>query len=255
MKKILLLMTTIIILRATFSTAQAKEITWVKANGQASLPILMYHSVDSVEGNALCVPKEQLEAEMAWLKHNGYYTLTPTEAIRVLTKNEVPKDKKIVWITFDDGYENNYTQAFPIMKKYHLNATINVITSKINTGGMLSTAQIKKMQASKLISFESHTVQHTDLTTLTLEQQQKEALDSKAALKKEFKIDSQSYCYPAGQYNEDSRISAKQAGYQIALTTNEGWASAADGLYDLKRVRIPAGMPLDVFSQELENYY
>ncbi len=251
MKKLLCLITLIIGL-GTFSTVQAKKVTWVKAQGEASFPILMYHSIDNVPGNGLCVPKEQLEEEMAWLHKNDYYTLTPKQAIRVLTKNEVPKDKKIVWITFDDGYANNYTVALPILKKYKLKATVNMITSSMNTNGMLTTDQIKKMQKTKLISFESHTVRHVDLRTLTPEQQDNEAVDSKRTLQKDFGINSRSYCYPAGRYNDYSKVAAKNAGYKVALTTQPGWAKASDGLYDLKRVRIPAQMTLDSFIESVE---
>lgn len=178
----------------------------------------MYHSIDNVPGNGLCVPK----------------------------------DKKIVWITFDDGYANNYTAALPILKKYKLKATVNMITSSINTNGMLTTDQIKKMQKTKLISFESHTVRHTDLRTLTSEQQDSEAVESKKTLQRDFGISSRSYCYPAGRYNDYSKVAAENAGYKVALTTQPGWAKASDGLYNLKRVRIPAQMTLDSFIESVE---
>jgi len=83
---------------------------WEKSNAPVNLPILMYHSVENKPGNGLCVPPEQLEQQLKYLHEQGYYTVTPAEAYKILVQNKVPKKhKKLVIVTFDDGYENNYT--------------------------------------------------------------------------------------------------------------------------------------------------
>ena len=104
------------------SSHHRKEHThWKKVTAPVSFPILMYHSIANIPGNSLCLPPEQFEHQMELLHKEGYYTLTPNEAYRVLTRQEVPvgKENKIVFITFDDGYENNYSSAYPILKNWY----------------------------------------------------------------------------------------------------------------------------------------
>ena len=93
----------------------------------------MYHSVhilaESEAANAnLIVDPETFESQLKAPRNAGYYTLTPEEAYRILVKNEVPKGKKFVWLTFDDGVEDFYTIVYPLLKKYKMTATNNIIT-------------------------------------------------------------------------------------------------------------------------------
>ncbi|MDQ2233961.1 polysaccharide deacetylase family protein [Ligilactobacillus animalis] len=104
---------------------------------------------------------------MKYLHEQDYYTVTPAEAYKILAQNKVPKKhKKLVMVTFDDGYENNYTAAYPLLKKYHIHATIGLITSKVDTQGMLTLKQVKEMKKSKWVSFVSHTQNHQELNRL-----------------------------------------------------------------------------------------
>lgn len=64
---------------------------WEKSNAPVNLPILMYHSVENKPGNGLCVPPEQLEQQLKYLHEQGYYTVTPAEAYKILVQNKVPK--------------------------------------------------------------------------------------------------------------------------------------------------------------------
>lgn len=91
---------------STTPEKQEEQAKWVKSDQPIKFPILMYHHIaDVVDGNTLFVPASEFKMEMAALKKAGYYTLSPDEALRVLTTNEKPADK-IVWVTFDDGYKN-----------------------------------------------------------------------------------------------------------------------------------------------------
>ena len=105
-------------------TAVIETQNWMKQKEPVALPILMYHSISS--GNSLRVPKSEFAAHMKWLKDNDYVTLSPEEAYRVFITNSMPS-KKSVLITFDDGYTDNYTKAFPILKQYGMKATIFMI--------------------------------------------------------------------------------------------------------------------------------
>ena len=236
------------------SSHHRKEHThWKKVTTPVRFPILMYHSIANIPGNSLCLPPEQFEHQMELLHKEGYYTLTPNEVYRVLTRQEIPvgKENKIVFITFDDGYENNYSSAYPILKKLSLHATIGMITDKINTPDMLSTNELKKLCKEKLVSIASHTVSHTELNTLNTEQQLVEMANSRGLLNRSLKQNTILLIYPVGRYTPASPFIAQRAGYKFALTTKPGLANASQGLYELHRQRVIPNMSDESFNQLL----
>ncbi|MGY3765874.1 polysaccharide deacetylase family protein [Vagococcus vulneris] len=224
---------------------------WKKSEAEIAFPILMYHSLMSTnDGNTLKVPPAEFKEHMQWLKDNGYYTLTTEEAYIVLTENKAPADK-IVWVTLDDGYLNNFTDGFPVLKELSQNATINYITSKMGSSNYFNVDQMKEMKNSDLIDIESHTVSHLDLNTLSEEQIRTELTDSKNYLNKELDQETMMLCYPAGRYDERVQKIAAETGYKLALTTEPGLARKSDGMYALKRVRINPGLSGEAFGAVL----
>ena len=88
--------------------------------------VLNYHKVVD-EHMSLSVPLADFEQHMKWLKEYGYTSITPEELYEfIVNGSELPE--KPVLITFDDGYKDNYTNAYPIMKKYGFKGTIFVVT-------------------------------------------------------------------------------------------------------------------------------
>lgn len=227
------------------SVKEVKATPWLKLKQPLKLPILMYHSISS--GNQLRVPKKQFTAEMAYLKQHHYRTLTTAEAIRALTTNTVPQ-KKVVWITLDDAYKDNLTNGLPALEKYNLHATINVITGFTHKTNHLSLAQMKEMKATGHVDFASHTVQHLNLDELTTAQQKQELVKSKQWLDSQLDQNTKMLCYPAGRANATTHRLAKQSGYQIALTTQEGFATMKQGRYNLSRLRVTPGMTTATFA-------
>ncbi|HCM88346.1 MULTISPECIES: polysaccharide deacetylase family protein [Vagococcus] len=236
------------------TTSSTKEdIKWIESDTEINFPILMYHSLTEPEGNSLKVPPIEFEEHMKWLKDNGYYTLTPEEAYIVLTENKKPAEK-IVWVTLDDGYLNNYTDGFPILKKLEINATINYITSKLGSANYFDLDQMKEMSQSKYVNIESHTVSHLDLNTLEDNHIITELKDSKSWLDKELNQETALLCYPAGRYDDRVKKIAQDAGYKMAVTTEPGYAKKSDGLFGLKRVRISPGYTGEAFGQFITSY-
>lgn len=227
---------------------------WLTSEDEIKFPILMYHSLTESEGNTLKVPPYEFKEHLAWLKEEDYYMLTPEEAYLVLTENKKPAEK-IVWVTLDDGYLNNYTEGFPILKELMSHATINYITSKLGSDSYFSLDNMKEMDRSSEVSIESHTVSHLDLNTLSDEQITSELKESKEWLESELDKTISVLCYPAGRYDERVERIAEETGYQMALTTEPGLASASDGLYALKRVRVEPGMDKEAFGYYLSSYY
>jgi len=222
---------------------------WHQLKHPLRLPILMYHSIST--GNQLRVPAKQFRQEMAYLTTHHYRTLTTQEAIRALKTNSVPQ-KKVVWITLDDAYKDNLTRALPVLQANRQHATINAITGFTHKANHLSLAEMTRMQATGRIDFQSHTVRHLDLNSLSAAQQQRELVNSKAWLDQHLHQTTPMLCYPAGRADATTRRLAKQAGYEIALTTQEGYAQyRKQGRYNLARLRITPGMTTASFANLL----
>ena len=224
-------------------TSQSKTISkWKTYDEPVQIPILMYHAVHVMDpseaSNAnLIIDPDLFEAQIKALSKAGYYFLTPEEAYKAFTENALPA-KKVVWLTFDDGNEDFYTIAYPILKKYKAKATNNVITGFVKKGnaGNLTVKQMKEMMAHGM-SFQSHTVNHPDLSTTDKATQKVELTDSIDFLENKLNTKVNTIAYPSGRYNQTTLDLAKKT-YKLGLTTNEGLASAKDGLLSLNRVRI-----------------
>lgn len=226
------------------TATEVKVKPWVKLKHPLQLPILMYHSIST--GNQLRVPQQQAVAELNYLKRHHYQTLTTTQAIRALTTNTAPQ-KKVVWVTLDDAYTDNQ-KLLPTLKRNHQHVTINVITGFTHKSDHLSLSQMQALKATGRVDFASHTVQHLDLNALTAAQQKQELIASKQWLDQHLHQNTSMLCYPAGRANRTTHRLAKQAGYQVALTTTEGVAQLSQGRYNLSRLRITPGMNLTTFA-------
>ena len=224
-------------------TSQSKTISkWKTYDEPVQIPILMYHAVHVMDpseaSNAnLIVAPDNFETQIKAMVDAGYYFLTPEEAYKAFTENALPA-KKVVWLTFDDGNEDFYTIAYPILKKYKAKATNNIITGFVKKGnaGNLTVKQMKEMMAHGM-SFQSHTVNHPDLSATDKATQKVELTDSIDFLENKLNTKVNTIAYPSGRYNQTTLDLAKKT-YKLGLTTNEGLASAKDGLLSLNRVRI-----------------
>ena len=127
---------------------------------------------------------------------------------------------------------------YPILKKYKAKATNNIITGFVKKGnaGNLTINQMKEMMAHGM-SFQSHTVNHPDLSATDKATQKVELTDSIDFLENKLNTKVNTIAYPSGRYNQTTLDLAKKT-YKLGLTTNEGLASAKDGLLSLNRVRI-----------------
>jgi len=204
-----------------------------------SIPVLNYHSIGPAKLNPWVVSPNRLNMDMQYLKENGFTTLSTDEFYNFMVKNKsVPK--KSVLITFDDGYEDNYTNAFPILKKYNFKATIFVITGFVDKGKQfLTSTQLKEMQRNG-IDIESHTNLHEKLGTYTYDAQLKILKTSKAYIEKTLHKPVRYLAYPHDSYNLYTLKALNAAGYKMAFTTNGRWANKSNGILTLNRIFISA---------------
>lgn len=234
---------------------------WLTAKAANQLPILMFHYVSSQASDLTdsnWMPAATFEADLKALKAAGYTTVTAAEAEKILTTNTKPSNK-MVWLTFDDGSLTMERDVEPLLKKYDMHATANIITDFVDKGqgGILTWDNIKSMQASGNWDFGSHTVDHKDLSTQTAAEQTSELKQSKTELEQKLGQSLNLICYPAGGYNADTLAVAGQAGYKFGLLDpgrNGAVAKAAaasDGLLTLPRLRMSSDTGPDALMQML----
>jgi peptidoglycan/xylan/chitin deacetylase (PgdA/CDA1 family) len=161
-----------------------------------------------------------------------------------------------VAVTFDDGYMNNYTYAYPVLKRYGIPATIFVIIKKIGLEGYLGWKEIKEMSDSGIVTIGSHTVKHMWLPTMGTADVRRDLADSKRILQDAIGKPVDILCYPIGAHNERIKRLAREAGYKAAVATNPGRSSPADDIFAIKRLRISGTSDsLPVFWFETTGYY
>lgn len=224
------------------------------------VPILMYHSVNpnALSKNHLAVSVEAFERQMHFLKSHHYNVMT-LKSITALIKAKKDFLLRTVAITFDDGYKDVYTYAFPILKKYNLPATIFIIVNEVGRlqGDRLSWDEIKEMQASGIIVIGSHAMGPEPLINLKSEKEIKyEIFESKKVLEQNLGSQVEAFSYPEGRFNDKIKEFVIAAGYKLAVTTNPGKKFPNDDIFSLKRLRISSTSDnLIVFWIESSGYY
>ncbi len=205
----------------------------------ADVPVLNYHKIDVFQ-HALSIPPAEFEEQMAYLSQNGFTTITP-EQLMAYFNHEKALPAKPILITFDDGYLDNYTNAYPIMKKYGFTAAIFVVTDLIgHDERFMSWNQVREMQQDGFV-FGSHTVSHAVLTKLSREQAVEELTGSRKVLEEQLGGKIRYFAYPTGAYNLQIEELVKQAGYKAAFTIRYGEAGAQSNPYALERIPIFRG--------------
>ena len=225
-----------------------------------TVPILMYHSVrpDALPENRLTVSTATFEKQMRFLVADRY-NVVPLEEIAGLLSQKKRIPAKTVAITFDDGYIDNYTYAYPILKKYNLPATIFIIVQEVSRrqNDRLSWDQILEMQRCGFISFGSHAIGADPLFKMkTKEALRAQIFDSKKILEEKLGRPVIAFSYPEGMFTEEIKQLVKDAGYKLAVATNPGRKSSDSDIYALKRMRISSSADnLFVFWAQASGYY
>ena len=214
------------------------KFSWWRKNISYSYPrVLMYHMISEhlpkkqSKFNRLRVKPSDFEKQLIWLKKKNFKSFTLSE----LSELENIPAKSVV-LTFDDGYEDNFIKAFPLLKKYEFKATIYIVlnrfnqnwatdkdlnqaSNELNSEKMLSNEQIKEMLYSRLIEIGSHTLDHVNLPKLNKEEKKKQIIESKKQIENVFNIKCNSFAYPFGFFDEDSVKIVNEANYTNATTT------------------------------------
>ncbi|WP_422661218.1 polysaccharide deacetylase family protein [Paenibacillus sp. EC2-1] len=233
-------------LQSQIETKQPASETQLISHGNTeSIPILMYHSVSINPSTTLSVPPKVFYKQKEHLKNSGFHTITFKDLMSWKMSQQLP-DKPIL-ITFDDGYLDNYTVAYPILKKLQMKATIFATSDFIGSPNHLTWSQTNEMERSGLIEFGVHTRHHVDLTKSNPLQLEDEISGAKQRLEKKLGHPLISFAYPSGKFNQNVIQVVKRAGFEFAVTTEPGYAEKKQGYLTLHRVRIPGDQSLAAF--------
>ncbi|MBR2215422.1 MAG: polysaccharide deacetylase family protein [Selenomonadaceae bacterium] len=198
--------------------------------------ILNYHKVDEAH-ISLSVHPADFAAQMAYLERHGYNTISPDELYDSLAGSKrLPTNP--VLITFDDGYADNYANAYPILKEHGFKATIFVVSSFVGKyRHYLTWEQAREMEQNG-ISIQSHTATHRSMTDLSDDQLRAELTESKQKIEAELGHPVDYIAYPTGTYNLHIAQMVKEAGYKAAFTIKYGNVDQASNIYALERVPV-----------------
>jgi len=202
------------------------------------VPILMYHHIDSNAGRSkLSVSPESFKRQMEFLKKHNYNIVSLTTLAELL-KSKASMPRKTIAVTFDDGYEDNYSNAFPVLREYDIPATIFVATDKVGREGYVDWRQLEEM-ASYGIDIGSHTLSESYLPDVKDEKKlYKEIYNSRVAIKERLPEEAEFIAYCSGGFNKKIKDMVIGAGYKGACATNPGKDYPDNDIYALKRVRI-----------------
>lgn len=202
--------------------------------------VLEYHHVsDDVadEGWSYAVPVAEFKEQLDYLQAQGYTTISMQDFVRARKgKQELP-DKPLI-LTFDDGYEDNYTTLLPMLEERGMKATVYMVTNSIGRKGYLSWNQLRDMQ-NRGIELGSHTANHQPLTSLDREKQAEEMKLSKLLMEWNGLKTIFTFSYPNGAYDEGMPELLQENEYLTAVTGDGGLNTFKTNPYLLQRTNIP----------------
>jgi peptidoglycan/xylan/chitin deacetylase (PgdA/CDA1 family) len=204
-----------------------------------AIPILTYHFTGvprDDEDAPYTLSTEAFERQMHYLASNGYRCIAVEELPAALADAQRDAIQRVA-ITFDDGRGCVYREAFPILRRYGLSATVFVISSRLDRDGYLGPAQLLELKEHG-ISIQSHSVTHASFPTLTREQMFAEALQSRTTLESLLRQPVRYFSYPYGRYNSSARRAVRKAGYDGAVGVWQSRATRSCDVYALPRLTI-----------------
>lgn len=199
------------------------------------LPILTYHHIGGGT-NPLFVKSEIFDTQMDYLKKKGYTAVTLKDVVENLRSAQVLPNKPVV-LTFDDGYRDFYENAFPILSKYSLSATLFVITQLVGGDDYVTWDQLRVIVSSGLVTIGDHTLSHVSLPSVEEAEVRNQILSAKSILESNLDVTVNTFAYPYGGVNEEAEKVLAEGGFVAAVTTKRG-LSCAKLPYELPRVRV-----------------
>ncbi len=233
-----------------------KELKHASPSATFRVPILLYHYVEYVRDRkdtirqSLSINSYVFEKQLQTLQDAGYTFMTTGQLSGVLDgKTSLPE--KPVILTFDDGYRDFYTDAYPLLKKYNAHATAYIVPGFLNALNYMDKDQLEEIARDGLVEIGAHTVHHVYLKNAPLSRVEYEALESKKLLEDELHIPIVSFAYPYGAFDKQAIEVVKTANFKTAVSTVPGIEASQANRFFLFRIR-PGGRTGDYLLRFLE---
>ena len=235
-------------------TVSASEIT---DGSSVSVPILMYHHVgpllntDAVASD-LTVSIADFESQIQYFKEKGYASVSLAQVYSAVAF-QIPLPPKPVVFTFDDGYQDVFENAIPILEKYGFTGTFAIATELLGRPSYAVWDEVLEAQKSGM-EIVSHTENHLDLTSDKYSDKDlnREIFGSKQVLEEKLGTSIDFFVYPYGKYNDKVVGLVKAAGYKLALTTAFGLQVHEQTLLTTPRLRVHGQNGLDKIKRVFE---
>ncbi len=212
----------------------------------------MYHQVDAqtppdAVGRALTVSPAQLADELDYLESRRLRAVSVDDYLEA-TKAHHSTDDMVI-LTFDDGYVDQYSQAFPVLLSHHARATFFITTGNVGRRNHVTWPEIEEMQRNGM-SIGGHSVEHVSLASLSPEAQRDEIEGCLAALH-EHGIDADTYAYPGGTFDRATETVLEKEPIALAFTTDPSHRLGMEPRFELTRLRVKNITTLDELAREL----
>lgn len=246
----------------------------IKGKRASEIAILTYHRIVKekhigkehiIDGkvNPMVVAKEEFEKQMAYLKENDFVTLTLPE-LYLFLNGELDIPKKSVVLTFDDGYKDNFIEAYPILKKHDFLATNFVITGAVTKRSHLfKPRELQYLSAKEIenacdvFGFQSHTYNYhkredndvgEEVSFLISRSEDKIRNDLQKSITN-LNGEQLGFAYPYGEYAPSTINILKDLGFKMAVTTEDRAASPNDHIYEIPRFNVLAETDFKTFKE------
>ena len=235
------------------------------------IPILMYHSISDVDDSnrhpyyRTVTTVAMFEQQIRFLHQNGYRVVSLPEAYKHTQDGKA--DEKLVSITFDDGFRDFYTRAFPVLSRYGYSATMFLPTAYIGEASRefkgsecLSWGEVRELRKAG-VEFGSHTVTHPQLRSVSVDQMRDEVGRSKDEIEQKIGERIETFAYPFAfpetdaAFVETLREALQESKYQIGVTTIIGRSESSDGRFFMRRLPVNSDDDSRFFQAKLEGGY
>ena len=239
-------------------TAEPTE-TYPPPPDAVNVPILMYHYISDLPPDAdiyrrdLTVTPERFEAQLAYLRDQGYETVTLADVYTTLTTGK-PLPARPIVLTFDDGYKDAYTHAFPLLQAYGFIGEFFVLATPAHfEAPQYMTWNEMKTMAGAGMSIQAHGRDHYDLTGRPYDFLVYQILGAREAVEAHTDQTVTFFCYPSGRHDAATEAVVESAGYLGAVTTAWGTELRLDNRYAWPRIRIKGAWGLADFAGVMES--
>jgi peptidoglycan/xylan/chitin deacetylase (PgdA/CDA1 family) len=213
--------------------------------GSEPVPILMYHVIAAPPAGApfpgLYVPAEEFSEQMQALKGAGWHAVT-LDQVQAYWRRGVPLGAgKPIVVSFDNGYQSQYTQALPVLRRLGWVGDENIqLTGLPPSQGGLGAHEIRGLLTAGW-ELDTQGISHASLITLGPQELHDQVALARETLQKRYHVAVNWFCYPSGLYDPTVEAAVRAAGYTGATTVVPGWAHPEEDRYRLHRLRVLGG--------------